>query len=85
MGVYAGKETTVGGEEKGTSMEQDIENILKILDSFALGEESRMRLDVVETETGAGMTKVHHHGRCDIGSPWARGDCFDAGEGECDL
>ncbi len=50
-------------------MEQDIENILKILDSFALGEESRMRLDVVETETGAGMTKVHHHGRCDIGSP----------------
>lgn len=66
-------------------MEQDIEHIITILDGFAASGESRMRLDVVGTETGGSVTKVHHHGRCDIGSPWARGDCFDAGEAECDI
>ena len=28
---------------------------------------------------------VYHHGRCDIGSPYAKGECFDAPLSDCDI
>lgn len=36
-----------------------------------------MKLEVSE-ELSSGDTKhAYHHGRCDIGSPWAKGTAFD--------
>ena len=64
--------------------EKDIENILELLDGFASGQESRMKLRMSEQQTFGTTEKVYHHGRCDIGSPWATGECFDAPEGDCD-
>lgn len=69
--------------EKKVSKE-DIENVLKILDGFASGDEGRMKLYMSDAQDAGTASKVHHHGRCDIGSPWATGECFDAPEADCD-
>ena len=62
----------------------DIDNILNLLDGFAASGEGRMKLRMSEEQTQGTASKVHHHGRCDIGSPWATGECYDAPEGDCD-
>lgn len=57
--------------------EEDIENMLAILENFSKTETSRMNV-IVSDEFKAGTSaKVQHHGRCDVGSPWAKGQAFD--------
>ena len=50
---------------------------------FQLQEDVLLKLEVVE---GAGevISRSYHHGRCDVGSPWARGEAFDVLEEEAD-
>lgn len=55
----------------------DIENMLKILDGFANSEESRLKVETTESIPQGTAQKQYHHGRCDIGSPWAKGQAFD--------
>lgn len=57
--------------------EQDIDNLLKILDGFCEAQESRMKLEISEDLDAGDMKHQYHHGRCDIGSPWACGTAFD--------
>lgn len=69
----AGPESFTGREVK----EEDINAVLKLLDNFSNSEESRFKV-VASAELEAGSTqKQYHHGRCDIGSPWAKGTAFD--------
>ena len=56
---------------------KDIENLLNLLDNFTTKEESRMKLTVSENLQQGEIEKQYHHGRCDVGSPWARGEAFD--------
>ncbi|MCM1183967.1 MAG: hypothetical protein NC337_11395 [Roseburia sp.] len=56
---------------------QDIENLLALLDGFAAKEESRMKLAVSDSLRQGEIEKQYHHGRCDVGSPWAKGEAFD--------
>ena len=58
-------------------LEKDIENMIKLLDGFAQSEESRLKIIRSEELAKGETTKQYHHGRCDIGSPWAKGLCFD--------
>lgn len=60
----------------------DIENMLKLLDSFAQSEESRLKVTASEKLPLGAVEKQYHHGRCDIGSPWAKGLAFDVLEEE---
>lgn len=53
-----------------------VEDIIRILDQYAEAEGSRMKLDVVEGQ-GEVVSRAYHHGRCDVGSPWAQGQAFD--------
>ncbi|MCI7789280.1 MAG: hypothetical protein MR531_00625 [Lachnospiraceae bacterium] len=55
----------------------DIENMLKLLDGFAMSEESRLKVTASEELPQGEAKKQYHHGRCDIGSPWAKGTAFD--------
>ena len=55
----------------------DIDNILKLLDGFAQSDTSRMKLEVSEEIAQGENVRKYHHGRCDIGSPWAKGTPFD--------
>lgn len=56
--------------------ERDIDDIVRILDGYTQAGGSRMQLNVVEGE-GEIVSAQYHHGRCDVGSPWACGQAFD--------
>lgn len=55
---------------------QNVEDIIKLLDNYAEAGGSRMKLNVVEGN-GEVISRQYHHGRCDVGSPWAKGESFD--------
>lgn len=57
--------------------EEDIENMLAILERFGHSDVSRLNVEVSDEIAAGKSAKVSHHGRCDVGSPWARGDAFD--------
>lgn len=58
--------------------QRQIENMVKMLDGFASSDGSRLKIEMSE-ELGEGEAKrAYHLGRCDIGSPWACGNAFDA-------
>ncbi len=57
--------------------EEDIENVLKILENFSETGTSRMKIQVSEESEKGEVERKYHHGRCDVGSPWARGESFD--------
>lgn len=56
--------------------EQDINALIALLDNYAEAGGSRMKVDVVEGK-GEVISRQYHHGRCDVGSPWACGTAFD--------
>lgn len=58
------------------NLEKDIEQIVAMLDAYNLQGGSRMKIDVVEGD-GNVVEKKYHHGRCDVCSPFAKGDAFD--------
>ena len=53
-----------------------------MLDGFAASGESRLKIDTSDEIAQGKSRRQYHHGRCDIGSPWARGCAFDVLEGE---
>ena len=57
--------------------EKDIQNIMAILDGFCAAEESRMKINVSSENKPESVNRSYHHGRCDVGSPWAKGAAFD--------
>lgn len=56
--------------------DKDIDNLIAILDGYVEQGGSRLKLNVVEGDSEV-ISKEYHHGRCDVGSPWARGEVFD--------
>lgn len=53
--------------------EQDIENIINILDGKVEAGASRIKINMTEEQEANSVKEVYHHGRCDVGSPWAKG------------
>ena len=63
--------------------EKEIDEVINMLDSKTEEGVSRIGIHRVETEREDFVREVHHHGRCDVGSPFARGtitnfDCDDS-------
>ncbi|MCI5952994.1 MAG: hypothetical protein MRZ49_00215 [Lachnospiraceae bacterium] len=56
--------------------EQDVDAVIALLDGYTSAGESRIKVNVVEGE-GEILSHQYHHGRCDVGSPWACGTAFD--------
>ena len=63
-------------------MEKDVDEIIKMLDNFAASDVSRLKIDTSDNMVQGEVKKQYHHGRCDVGSPWARGCSFDVLEDE---
>lgn len=61
------------------SEDNDIDALVAMLDGCVSAGESRIKIDVVEGQ-GQVIDRRYHHGRCDVGSPWACGTAFDAQE-----
>lgn len=57
--------------------EKEIEDILKILDDFTDRGESRLKIHATNDAPEGHAERLYHLGRCDIGSPWAKGQAFD--------
>lgn len=57
--------------------EEDIENMLAILEKFGNSDISRLNVQVSDDVAAGKSAKAYHHGRCDVGSPWAKGKAFD--------
>ena len=55
---------------------ENVDDIIRILDDYAAAGGGRMKLNVVDGD-GEIVSRQYHHGRCDIGSPWAKGQAFD--------
>lgn len=51
----------------------EIEEVINMLDNKTIEGVSRIGIHRVETEREDYVREVHHHGRCDIGSPFADG------------
>ncbi len=56
--------------------EQDVEALIRLLDQYNQDGGSRMKIQVVDGD-GQVKDRQYHHGRCDVGSPWAKGQAFD--------
>ncbi len=63
--------------------EQDIDALVALLDGCMEAGESRVKIDVEEGQ-GEVLSRKYHHGRCDVGSPWACGTAFDVLEPQQD-
>lgn len=53
--------------------EQDIEKIIAMLDGKVEEGASRIKINMSEEQEADSVKEVYHHGRCDVGSPWAKG------------
>lgn len=60
----------------------ELEQIIAMLDGFAASDASRLKIDTSDEMAEGESRRQYHHGRCDIGSPWARGCAFDVLEDE---
>lgn len=56
--------------------DRDEDALVAMLDGCVSAGESRIRIQVVEGQ-GEVIERRYHHGRCDVGSPWACGTAFD--------
>lgn len=77
MDTHAEKIASIGDENEAA----DIDEIIALLDGYTQAGGSRLKIDVVEGQ-GEVLSRKYHHGRCDVGSPWACGTAFDVLEDE---
>lgn len=61
----------------------EIDDVINMLDNMAKGGVSRIKVETSENMAGGEVKKVYHHGRCDVGSPFASGQLFDAEDPDC--
>lgn len=80
--VAVGKDGNMGEQTEKKSdttiafKPSDVDEIIALLDGYTRAGGSRMKLDVVDGG-GEVLSRQYHHGRCDVGSPWACGTAFD--------
>lgn len=56
-----------------TENQQDIDAIIRLLDEKTQGGTSRIKVNVTKEQPEGSVQEQYHHGRCDVGSPWATG------------
>lgn len=59
-----------------------LDEVIKMLDSMADAGISRMKVETSEAVKKGETRKTYHHGRCDVGSPFATGKLYDLEEAD---
>ncbi|MDE6943155.1 MAG: hypothetical protein K2P66_01885 [Lachnospiraceae bacterium] len=62
---------------------ENVDDVIRMLDNMAEGGVSRIKVEISEEVADGSVKKAYHHGRCDVGSPFATGKLFDAEEADC--
>ncbi len=57
-----------------------LDEVIKMLDSMTEAGVSRIKVEVLEKVSEKKAEKTYHHGRCDVGSPFATGRLYDLEE-----
>ncbi len=61
----------------------EIDDVIKMLDNLTQDGVSRIKVETSEELSDGERKKAYHHGRCDVGSPFATGKLFDAEDSDC--
>lgn len=51
----------------------EIDELVSMIDGKMSGGVSRLKVQFSEEQRANTVREQYHHGRCDVGSPWARG------------
>ena len=62
----------------------EIDDVIRMLDNMANDGISRIKVETSENVADGKVKKAYHHGRCDVGSPFATGKLFDLEDPGCD-
>ena len=57
------------------------DELINALDSIMNAGVSRLKIDLSEDLSEGEVSKKYHHGRCDVGSPFATGEIFNFEDG----
>lgn len=57
-----------------------IEDVMKLLDAMTEAGVSRIKVEISDAVEEGTAKKAYHHGRCDVGSPFATGELYDLEE-----
>lgn len=57
-----------------------VDDVIKMLDSMTKAGVSRIKVEASDSIENGTAQKSYHHGRCDVGSPFATGKLFDLEE-----
>lgn len=66
-------------QKKKQQQEMEIEDVIKMLDEKTSGGVSRIKVEVSGEQEEGTVSTAYHHGRCDVGSPWAKGSVRNFG------
>lgn len=58
----------------------DLDSVIQMLDSMTAAGVSRIKVEVSDAVEEGRAEKAYHHGRCDVGSPFATGRLYDLEE-----
>ena len=61
----------------------EIDEVIKMLDNLTQDGVSSIKVETSGEVAEGERKKAYHHGRCDVGSPFATGKLFDAEEPDC--
>lgn len=74
MALYGGLEDMDELEQrKKRQQEIAIDDIVNMLDERTAGGVSRIKVEMSDEQKEGTVSTAYHHGRCDVGSPWAKG------------
>lgn len=58
----------------------DLDKVMEMLDLMTEAGVSRIKVEMSDTVGEGTFQKAYHHGRCDVGSPFATGQLYDLEE-----
>lgn len=61
-------------------MNHNIDEVVRMLDQLTENEVSRIKVETSGQMEEGLARKTYHHGRCDVGSPYATGKLYDLEE-----
>ena len=80
MALYGGLEDMDELEQrKKRQREMEIDDIVSMLDERTRGGVSRIKVEMSDEQNAGTVSTAYHHGRCDVGSPWAKGSVRNFG------
>ncbi len=65
-------------------MKDPIDEVIQMLDGLSESGVSRMKIEASEEVMEGDARRTYHHGRCDVGSPYATGKLYDLEDPGCE-